>query len=83
VLYDARGGGFGFWEKRDDFQRLQEVVGLEEEHWHKAGEELESGDARALWEALGHTKTTLRNFAPRRSLFFLLGQVLVECLRSA
>jgi hypothetical protein len=78
VLYDAGGGGFGFSEKPDDFQRLLEMAGLEEEHWHKAGEALESGDARALWEALGRTKTTLRNFAPRRSLFFLLGQVLAR-----
>jgi len=74
-LHDAGGGGGGFWKRGDDFQRLQEAAGLEEEDWHEAGEELESGDARALWEALVRTKTTLRNFAPRRSLFFLLGQV--------
>jgi len=78
VLHDAGGGGFGFWKKGDDFQRLQESAGLEEGDWHEAGEELESGDARALWETLVRTQTTLRNFAPRRSLFFLLGQVLAQ-----
>ena len=76
-LHDGGGGGFG-WTKGDDFQQLQESAGLEEEDWHEAGEELESGDARALWETLLRTETTLRNFAPRRSLFFLLGQVLAQ-----
>jgi hypothetical protein len=75
---DGGGGTFSFWKEGDGFQRLQESAGLEEEDWHEAGEELERGDARALWEALGRTKTTLRNFAPRRSLFFLLGQVLAQ-----
>jgi hypothetical protein len=77
-LRDGGEGAFSFWEKGDGFQHLQQAAGLEEEDWHEAGEELESGDARALWEALGRTKTTLRNFAPRRSLFFLLGQVLAQ-----
>jgi membrane-bound lytic murein transglycosylase B len=62
------GGGFGFWEKGDDFQRLQQAAGLEEDTWHEAGEELESDDAQALWEALERTRTTLQNFGPRRSL---------------
>jgi hypothetical protein len=74
--YEGQGGVFGFWKEGDGFQRLQEAAGLEEEDWHEAREELEAGDARALWEALERTKTTLNNFAPRRSLFFLLGQVL-------
>ena len=70
----AGGETFSFWKKRDAFQQLQESAGLQEEHSHEAGEELESRDARALWEALMRTKTTLKSFAPRRSLLFLLEQ---------
>ena len=73
-----QGGGFGFWKKGDDFQGLQEASELDEESWHEAGEELEVEDARALWEALTKTKTTLRNFAPRRALAFVLGQVMAR-----
>ncbi len=72
------GGGFGFAEKGDDFQRLQQAAGLEEDTWHEAGEELETDDAQALWETLERTRTTLQNFGPRRSLFFLLRQVLTQ-----
>lgn len=70
------GGGFGFWQKRDDFERLQQAAGLEERSWHEAGEELGTDDARALWKELERTRTTLQNFGPRRSFFFLLSQVL-------
>jgi len=73
-----QGGGFGFWKEGDAFQRLQEEAELEEESWHEAGEALEAEDARALWEALTSTKTTLGNFAPRRALAFVLGQVLAR-----
>jgi hypothetical protein len=72
------GGGFGFWKKGDDFQELQRAAGLEQGAWHEAGKELEIDDARALWQALEGTKTTLQNFGPRRSLFFLLRQVLTQ-----
>jgi hypothetical protein len=72
------GGTFSFWQEGDGFQRLQEAAGLEKEDWLEAGEELASEDARALWEALGRTKTTLSNFPPRRALFFLLGQVMAH-----
>ncbi len=51
---------------------------MEEESWHEAGEDLEARDAQALWEALASTKTTLRSFAPRRALSFVLGQVLAR-----
>jgi len=68
----------GFWEKRDDFQFLQESAGLEESSWHEVGEELETGDAHKLWEALAHTRTTLQSFGPRRSLIHLLRQALTQ-----
>jgi hypothetical protein len=75
----AQGGsGFGLLEGRDDFQRLQQSAGLEEESWHEAGEELEPGDARELWASLTRTPTTLRSFGPRRTLFLLLRQVLTR-----
>lgn len=69
------GGGFGFWEEKDDFQILQQSAGLEEDTWHAVGETLETDDAQALWEALARTKTTLHNFGPRRSLVFVLRQL--------
>jgi hypothetical protein len=72
------GGGFGFWKETDDFQFLQQSAGLREDSRHPEGKALETRDARALWEALAGTRTTLQNFAPRRSLFFLLRQVLSE-----
>ncbi|HYI01583.1 hypothetical protein [Hyalangium sp.] len=68
-------GGFGLWEKRDDFQLLQQLAGLEEDAWHEAGEELEPEEAQALWEALARTGTSLQSFGPRRSLLFVLRQV--------
>jgi hypothetical protein len=74
--FDQDGGGFGFWEQRDDFQLLQHSVGLEEDSWHEAGEQLELDDAQALWETLARRETTLHNFGPRRSLLFVLSQVL-------
>ncbi len=71
------GGGFGIWgEKQDDFQLLQQSAGLERDVWHEAGKELQPDGARALHEDLTRTPTTLRNFGPKRALFFLLGQVL-------
>jgi hypothetical protein len=70
------GGGGGFWEKGDDFQSLQRAAGMEERSWHGAGNELGTDDARTLWKELERTKTTLQNFGPRRSLYFLLSQVL-------
>ncbi|HYI00733.1 hypothetical protein [Hyalangium sp.] len=69
------GGGGGFWAERDDFQLLQQSAGLEEDSWHEAGEELETEDAQALWEALARTGTTLQSFGPGRSLAFVLRQV--------
>lgn len=70
------GRGSSLCKEEDDFQLLQRSAGLEEDSWHEAGEELEKGDAQALWGVLGRTQTTLRGFGPRRSLFFLLRQVL-------
>jgi hypothetical protein len=74
------GGGSGFFgflgEKRDTFQVLQEAAGLGEAERHEVEEELEPDDARELWEELARTRTTLNNFAPRRTLIFLLREVL-------
>lgn len=77
-VLDQDGGGFGFWNERDDFQLLQQSSGLEEDSWHEVGEPLETDDAQALWEALARTGTTLQNFGPRRSLLFALRSVLIE-----
>ncbi|MFL5345943.1 MAG: hypothetical protein ACJ8AT_14225 [Hyalangium sp.] len=71
-------GGSGFLGKRDDFQVLQQSVALEESSWHEAGEALETDDARELWKALTRTPTTLQSFGPRRTLFFLLREVLTR-----
>ncbi len=71
-------GGLGFLAKQDAFQLLQQSAGLEEGSWHEAGEELETDDAHKLWQALARTRTTLRNFGPRRSLTYLLRQVLTQ-----
>lgn len=71
-------GGSGFWERKDDFQILQQAAGLDEGSWHEAGEELETGDAQELWEALAGTATTLQTFGPRRSLIVVLRQVLTQ-----
>jgi hypothetical protein len=73
----ARGGG-GFFEERDDFQVLQQSAALEEDSWHEAGEALEIDGARELWKALTRTPTTLHSFGPRRSLSYLLRQVLTR-----
>ncbi len=72
------GGGFGFWKETDDFQLLQQSAGLGEDSRHPEGTDLEPRDARSLWEALAGTRATLQNFAPRRSLLFLLRQVLSQ-----
>jgi len=71
-------GDRGLWEKRDDFQLLQRAAGLEEDSWHEAGEELETDDAREMWEALARTGPTLQTFGPRRSLMVVLRQVLTQ-----
>jgi len=71
-------GGLGSGEKRDDFQLLQQAAGLEEDSWHEAGEELETDDAQALWKALARTKSALQSFGPRRSLAFVLREVLTR-----
>jgi hypothetical protein len=71
------GGGFGFFrEQKDDFQVLQQSSGLEEDSWHAAGAELETDDAQDLWEVLVRSRTTLNTFGPKRSLLFVLRQVL-------
>ncbi len=73
----SHSGFFGlFGNKADDFQLLQESAGLDEDTRHPAGEMLEADDAKNLWEALARTSTTLKNFAPRRTLVFVLRQVL-------
>lgn len=71
-------GGSGFLWKRDDFEVLQQSAALEEDSRHEAGEALETDDARELWKVLTRTPTTLQNFGPRRTLFFLLRQVLTQ-----
>jgi hypothetical protein len=71
-------GGWGSLAEGDDFQRLQQSSGLEEDSWHEAGEELESGDARELWKVLALRRTTLQSFGPRRSLSYLLRQVITQ-----
>jgi hypothetical protein len=65
-----------FGEKADDFQVLQKSAGLEEDSQHPAGKTLEVDDAKGLWETLARTPTTLKNFAPRRTLILVLRQVL-------
>jgi hypothetical protein len=65
-----------FGEKKDSFQVLQDAAGLGEEERHEAQEELEPRDARKLWNELARSRTTLNNFAPRRTLIFLLREVL-------
>ena len=73
-----RGSSFfgHFGEKQDEFQLLQESAGLEEDARHEAGEELETDDARGLWEKLARTPATLNTFGPRRTLTLVLRQVL-------
>jgi hypothetical protein len=71
------GGGFGFLEEsRDEFQLLQQSSGLEEGSWHEVGAELETEDAQELWEAMVRSPTKLKTFGPKRSLLFVLRQVL-------
>jgi hypothetical protein len=71
------GGGFGLWgEKPDRFQLLQQSAGLEKDAWHAVGAQLKTDDARELWKALARTQTTLDNFGPKRTLLYLLRQVL-------
>jgi hypothetical protein len=86
VLYDgvASGGrsqprsGLSLWAKPDDFQRVQQSAELEETTWHEADEDLEPEGARKLWQSLARTRTTLQNFAPRRTLAHVLGPVLFQ-----
>ncbi|WP_224248597.1 TIGR02269 family lipoprotein [Hyalangium gracile] len=70
------GGCFGFSKQQDDLQLLLQAASVEEDSRLEVEEELEPDEARALWERLARTRTTLRNFGPRRSLVFLLRQVL-------
>ncbi|MBN1205922.1 MAG: hypothetical protein JXB05_13480 [Myxococcaceae bacterium] len=70
------GGGFGFWEQADSFQRLQRAAGLEEGSRLEVGEALETDEAQGMWEALAGTRTTLQSFGPRRALVVVLRQVL-------
>ncbi|HYO58162.1 Tox-REase-5 domain-containing protein [Archangium sp.] len=69
------GGGF-FEEKADSFQVVQEASGLGEEERHPAGAALYLEQARQLLGRLGKTPVTQRSFAPRRALYWLLGEVL-------
>ncbi len=77
MVGDDEGGGFGFLRgSGDTFQLLQESAGLQESSWHKAGEALQTDDARRLWEVLARTEPTLNGFGPRRALSALLRQTL-------
>ncbi|MFL5344026.1 MAG: Tox-REase-5 domain-containing protein [Hyalangium sp.] len=73
-------GDSGFFshlsEEKDDFQLLQKSAGLEQDARHPTGAELEIDDAKKLWEALARSPATLSTFAPRRTLVFLLREVL-------
>jgi hypothetical protein len=70
------GGAFFWGEALDDFQLLQHSAGIPAPARHGTGEELEAEDAQQLWTTLAREPTTLHNFGPKRSLFFLLRQVL-------
>jgi hypothetical protein len=86
VLYEgvASGGrsqprsGFSLWSKPDDFQQVQQSAQLEEGECHAVGKALEPGGAQKLWQGLARTRTTLQNFAPRRTLAFVLSPVLFQ-----
>jgi len=71
------GGGFGFWEKKDFFQSLQEASEIREEERHPSGEAFNLGDAKALWEELARAPVTLQNFGPRRTLTALLREQII------
>jgi hypothetical protein len=74
---EAAGSGGGFFEeKADAFQGVQEASGLEEEERHPAGAPLYLEQARQLLGRLVKKPVTPRSFAPRRALFWLLGEVL-------
>jgi hypothetical protein len=83
VLYDGPSSAgrsqprssFSLWAKPDDFQRVQQSAGLEEGDWHEADEELGPEEALKLVQSLARSRTTLQNFAPRRTLAFVLSPV--------
>ncbi|ADO71470.1 uncharacterized protein STAUR_3682 [Stigmatella aurantiaca DW4/3-1] len=72
----ATGNTVGKHSSADAFLSLQQSSGLDEDDWHPPGEPLEPEDSLALWAALTHSKTTLLNFAPRRTLLSLLRPLL-------
>lgn len=77
VLDGGEGSGGGFFEQAADaFQVVQKACDLEEEARHPAGAALHLEQARHLWGQLAKTHVTQRNFAPRRALAWLLGEVL-------
>jgi hypothetical protein len=86
VLYDGKAStgrsqprsGFSLWASPDDFQRVQQAAGLEEDDWHEADEDMGDEGALKLWQALARTRTTLQNFAPCRTLAQVLGPVLSQ-----
>ncbi|WNG42554.1 hypothetical protein F0U61_49095 [Archangium violaceum] len=68
-------GGLPEWTT-DTFQRVQEASGLEEESRHPAGTALYQRQAHQLLGRLAKTRVTQSNFAPRRVLSWMLGEVL-------
>lgn len=71
------GSAGGFPERTEDpFQIVQEASGLGEEARHPAGAALYQEQARQLLGRVMKTRATTRSFAPRRVLFWLLGEVL-------
>ncbi|MFL5352258.1 Tox-REase-5 domain-containing protein [Archangium sp.] len=74
---DEMGSAGGFPEQTQDaFQVVQEASGLGEEDRHPVGAALYLGQARELLGRVARTRVTTRSFAPRRVLFWLLGEVL-------
>src|SRR5690242_1569506 len=69
------GGGF-FEEKEDSFQVVQKASGLGEEERHPVGAALYGEQARQLLGRVAKTPVTQKSFAPRRALYWLLGEVL-------
>ncbi|MFL5357258.1 Tox-REase-5 domain-containing protein [Archangium sp.] len=71
------GGAGGFPERTEDpFQIVQEASGLGEEARHPVGAALYLEQARELLGRVAKTRVTTKSFAPRRVLFWLLGEVL-------
>src|SRR5262249_34823159 len=71
------GSAGGFPERTEDpFQIVQEARGLGEEARHPVGAALYLEQARQLLGRVAKTRATTKSFAPRRVLFWLLGEVL-------